>query len=154
METKLSPVWKQAVSDLMSAGLNYGSSVSREEIAELCGLVEPKTIAEKERYDLKLMSCICDIKESLLLEHEMLLVTNRDGTYRVLHPKEQTSHAVEEGTKAIAKELQRMATGVQYVNVALLDDTQRRQNADAQAKLSMLAGMTKMQNMELRMIVE
>jgi hypothetical protein len=35
-----------------------------------------------------------------------------------------------------------------------LDDTQRKQNADALAKISMLAGMQKLANRELRQIVE
>ena len=151
---KLSPPWKNAVKALIEAGLTYGSTVEKERIIDLCDLVRPTTIEEKDRFDLRLLQCTGEIKEALLMEHHMMLVTNRDGSYRVVAPKEQTAYAVDCGARSIAKELQRMACGVQYVNTALLDDTQRKQNADALAKISMLAGMQKLANRELRQIVE
>jgi hypothetical protein len=42
-----------------------------------------------------------------------------------------------------------MALGVQHVNTAMLSPDERRKNADAQAKLTMLAGMHKTQHREL-----
>jgi hypothetical protein len=153
-EFKLSPPWKNAVKVLIEAGLTYGSTLEKEKIIDLCELVRPTTIGEKEKFDLKLLQCTSEIKEALLVEHQMMLVTNRDGSYRVVAPKDQTAHAIESGAKSIAKELQRMACGVQYVNTALLDDAQRKQNADALAKISMLAGMQKLANRELRQIIE
>ncbi len=153
-ELKLSPPWKQAVKELIDAGLTYGSTVEKAQIVKLCDLAEPTTIAEKERFDLKLLAATADIKEALLIDHQMMLVTNRDGSYRVVAPKDQTAFAVDHGARAIAREIQRMAVSVQYTNTALLDDTQRKQNADAQAKISMLAGMQKLTNRELRQIVE
>lgn len=151
---KLYPAWKEAVKTLIEAGLTYGSTVDKEQIIDLCGLARPTTLAEKDRFDVRLMSYTSEIKDALLLDHKMLLVTNRDGSYRVVSPAEQTAFAVEQGTKAIGREMQRMAVGVQYVNTALLDDAQRRRNADAQAKLSMLAGMQKLARRELREITE
>lgn len=151
---KLSPIWKQAVKEMLDAGLTYGSTVEKEKIIDLCELQRPKTIEEKERFDLRVLQCISEIKELLLIEHRMMLTTNRDGSYRVVASKDQTNQAVENGVRAITKEMQRMAMAVQYTNTTLLTDDERKRNADAQAKISMLAGMHKLGNRELRQIVE
>lgn len=149
MELRLFPAWKNAVQTLLNDGLTYGSNITKAQIIALCELPLPQTIDEKDSFDLKLMSCIINIKEQLLTHHHMLLVSNRDGSYRVISPKEQTGYAVANGTKAIAKEMQRMAMSVQFVNTTLLDTDDRKRNADAQAKISMLAGMARDGNNEL-----
>ena len=146
------PAWKNALSQLIGRGLTYGGAVAKEEIAKLCDLQPPRTIEQKEAYDLKLLACVSDIKKALLLNHQMLLTSNNDGTYRVINPTDQTCHVVTHGGRAIAKELQRMATGVQYVNLSLVDELGKRKNADTQAKLSMLAGMHNSLNKEMRQI--
>lgn len=152
-EVKLYPAWKQAVKTLIESGLTYGSTLEKDRIIELCELKRPVTIDQKERFDLRLMNCIFEIKDALLTDHKMLLATNRDGSYRVLSPKDQTQYAVEHGAKAIAREMQRMAISVQNVNLSLLDSEQRRKNSDAQAKISMLAGMQRQARNELSSIV-
>lgn len=148
-EVKLYPVWKQAVKELIASGLTYGSALDKQRIIDLCALKRPETLAQKERFDLRLMTCICEIKDALLADHQMLLASNRDGSYRVVAPKEQTQFAIEQGAKAIQKEMRRMALGVQHVNTSLLDSEQRRKNSDAQAKISMLAGMQRTARKEL-----
>ena len=152
-EVKLHPPWKQAVRSLLAGGLTYGGTVTKDQIVELCDLKRPLTMAQKERFDLRVMSCVHDIKEALLTHHQMLLATNRDGSYRVLAPGEQTQYAVEQGAKAIAREMQRMAVGVLHVNHGLLNSEQRRKNSDAQAKISMLAGMQRHARSDLARIV-
>ena len=152
-EMKLSPPWKQAVKELIDAGLTYGSTVTKDQIIDLCDMQRPTTIQEKKVFDLRLMGCIGEIKDALLIDHTMLLVTNRDESYRVISPKEQTAYSITTGARDVAKAMYRMALNVQYVNTALLDETQRKQNADAQAKISMLTGMNRTANSELRGIV-
>lgn len=142
VELKLFPAWKNAVKTLIASGLTYGSVVTKTQLVTLCELTPPTKLEEKDAFDLQLMGCIANIKEQLLLAHQMLLVSNHDGSYRIVHPKDQTDYAVATGTKAIAKEITRMALNVQHTNTALLDHDQRRRNTDAQAKIAMLAGMT------------
>jgi hypothetical protein len=149
MEVKLFPAWKNAVAVMLSNNLTYGSNIQKEQIVSLCELEPPNTIEEKTAFDLKLLSCIVNIKDQLLTNHQMLLVSNRDGSYRVIPPHEQTGYAVGAGTKAVARELQRMAISVQHTNTALLDTDQRKRHADAHAKISMLAGMAQDNHKEL-----
>ena len=148
-EIKLYPSWKQAVKTLLISGLSYGDTITRETIIELCEIAYPKTVEEKTRFDLQVLQATSAIKDALLTQNNMMLVTTRDGAYRVVMPKEQTAYAIRTGVKTIAKEFQRMALGVQHVNTAMLSPDERRKNADAQAKLTMLAGMHKTQHREL-----
>ena len=148
-ELKLFPAWKQAVKTLLISGLTYGDTITRETISDLCEVEKPTTIADKSRYDLQLLQCTSSIKDALLTQHNMLLVTTRDGAYRVLMPKDQTAYSICTGVKSIAREFQRMAQGVQHVNMTMLSTDERKRNADAQAKLTMLAGMHKVSNKEL-----
>ena len=152
-DLKLSPPWRNAVKELIDAGLTYGSEITTGEITKLCDLTAPTSIDQYETYKLKLLQCITEIKEALLKDHQMLLVTNRDSSYRVIKPNEQTAYAIEHGRKEISRAMQRMSLQTQFVNQSLLTDSQRRQNADAQAKISMLSGMNKLSASELHQIV-
>ncbi len=152
-DLNLFPVWKQCIKTLLGAGLTYGSTLRKDAIAEMCGLKPPVTIADKTEYDLQLLSFVSEIRKTLLTDHQMLLATNFDGSFRVIEPREQTAFAIENGAKSIAREMRRMAEGVQYVNISLLNADERRKNSDAQAKISMLAGMQSSRNQELISIV-
>jgi hypothetical protein len=50
--------------------------------------------------------------------------------------------------------MKKMAMGVSFTKTDLLSAPERAKNADAQAKISMLAGMVKSQNMELQNLTE
>jgi hypothetical protein len=126
----LYPVWREAIKQLLASGLTYGSMLTKNRIVVLCELPE------------------------LLRAHAMLMVSNFDGSYRIVAPQDQTGYAVEAGARSIAKEMRRMALAVQYTNLSMLDDQQRRKNADAQAKIAMLAGMMHKGSAELRQVVD
>lgn len=151
-EPSLFPAWKQAVRVLLGEGLTFGSVVTRKRIAELCEVRPPDSIDDVRRHELELLQCITEIKDSLLTAHCMLLVSDNKGGYVVIAPESQTGYAVETGIKAIGREMKKMAMAVSFTKTELLSDTERAKNADAQAKISMLAGMMRVQNKELRQI--
>ena len=151
-QTTLYPAWKQAVKVLLDEGLTYGSTVSRKRLAELCQIRPPESIDDVRRHDLELLTCITEIKDVLLTAHCMLLVTDNKGSYVVIAPESQTQYAVDNGIKSIGREMKKMAMAVSFTRTELLSNEERARNADAQAKISMLAGMMKVQNRELRKI--
>lgn len=151
-DTTLFPAWKQAVKDLLDEGITYGSTISRKRIAEMCNVQPPTSIEDVRRHDLELLTCITEIKDTLLTAHCMLLVSDNKGSFVVIAPESQTEYAVSTGIKAIGREMKRMAMGVSFTKTDLLSATERAKNADAQAKISMLAGMVKVQNKELQKI--
>ena len=142
-ELKLSPQWREAVRRMLDSGLTYGSVVTKEQLAQLLEVREPRHVSEVEAYNLALLRGITSIRECLLTKHRMMLATNRDGSYRVVMPDQQTDHTVGNGVRAINRELQRMALGLVYTNTEQLTDESRRANADAQAKLAKLATIFK-----------
>jgi hypothetical protein len=153
-ETTLFPAWRQAVRDLLDEGTTYGSTISRKRIAEMCNVQPPTSIEDVRRYDLELLTCITEIKDVLLTAHCMLLVSDNKGSFVVIAPESQTQYAVSSGIKAISREMKKMAMGVSFTKTDLLSAPERAKNADAQAKISMLAGMVKSQNMELQNLTE
>jgi hypothetical protein len=153
-DTSLFPAWKQAVRTLLGEGLTYGSVVSRKRIAELCEVHPPRSIEDVRRHDLELLTAITEIKDSLLTAHCMLLVADNKGSFVVIAPESQTGYAVHTGVKAINKEMRKMAMAVSFTRTELLSNSDRAKNADAQAKISMLSGMMRVQNKELQQIAD
>jgi hypothetical protein len=153
-DPKLFPAWKQAVRTLLDNGLTYGSVLKRSYISELCEVPKPKDIDDVRRYDLDVLRCITEIKDILLTAHCMLMVSDHAGNYIIIEPESQTQHAVDAGVKAIGREMKRMAMGVSFTKVDLLTDEGRKKNADAQAKISKLAGMLTIEKRELQRIAD
>jgi hypothetical protein len=153
-EPTLFPAWKQAVKVLLDEGLTFGSTVTRKRLADLCQVKPPENIEDVRRYDLELLTCITEIKDVLLTAHCMLLVTDNKGAYVVIAPESQTQYAVDNGIKAIGREMKKMSMAVSFTKTELLSDADRAKNADAQAKISMLAGMVKTKGADLLQISE
>lgn len=151
-ETQLFPQWKQAVKDLIGEGLTFGSTISRKRIAEMCKIQPPVDIDDVRRHDLELLQAVTEIKDALLTSHCMLLVPDHKGSYVVIAPDSQTTYAVDTGVKAIGREMKKMAMAVSFTKTELLSDEERKRNADAQAKISMLAGMITSNGKELTRI--
>ena len=151
-EATLFPAWNQHVRVLLDEGITYGSTIERKRLAELCQIRPPENVQDVRRHDLELLTCITAIKDVMLTAHCMLLVADNKGSFMVIAPESQTQYAVDTGLKAISREMKRMAMGVSFTRTELLSDKERAKNADAQAKISMLAGMMKVQNKELRRI--
>lgn len=153
-DPKLFPAWKQAVKTLLDNGLTYGSVLKRTYLADLCEVPKPVDISDVRRYDLEVLRCITEIKDILLTAHCMLMVSDHAGNYVIIEPESQTQHAVDMGVRAIGREMKRMAMGVSFTKTELLTDEGRKKNADAQAKISKLAGMLSIEKRELQRIAD
>lgn len=151
---KLFPAWKQAVRTLLDGGLTYGSVLKRSYISTLCDVPPPVDIKDVRRYDLELLRCITEIKDILLTAHCMLMVSDHAGNYIIIEPESQTQHAVDIGVRAIGREMKRMAMGVSFTKTELLTNEGRKKNADAQAKISQIAGMLTLEKRELQRIAD
>ena len=150
---ELYPSWKNAVRELLNTGLTFGSTLSRDHLISLCKIKPATVVEDVRRFDLEVLQAVYSIKESLLTNHCMLLATDNGGGYIVLRPEDQTAYSIKTGTRALKKEMGRMAKGVSFVQVGMLNDEQRKVNADAQAKISQLAGMMKPLRSELKQLV-
>ena len=153
MSVSLYPGWKEAVRVLVEEGLTFGDTVTKERIAELANVKPPAgTYADAKRYDIEVLRVTSEVKAALLTAHSMLLDANGNGAYQVVKPEDQTAVAVDKGTKALKREMVKMAMSAQFVRRDMLTDEQRKENADACAKIAFMAGMVEPVNVELRQI--
>lgn len=151
-DIKLFPSWKQAVKSLVDGGITFGSRITRAEIVGLCEIKPADSIEDVQRFNLEVLQCISEIKETLLTAHSMLMVSDHQGGYLIVQPRDQTRIAVESGLKAISREMKRMAMGTAFIRADMLTSEERSKNADAQAKISRLADMLAPARSELKQL--
>ena len=142
---KLYPAWRQAEADLIASGLGYGSIITEDFLRSAFGLREPKTIAEYQQNSLVYLRQITALRESLLEGHKMLLVAESGVGFRVAMPEEQTRLSMHQRTKEVKAAIQKMVREVTNVQTSLLTDEQRKENADALAKMGSLRSMVRKQ---------
>lgn len=142
---KLFPAWRQAEADLIAQGVTFGGLITDEWLREAFGVKEPKTIADAQRNDLVMLRQTECLRESLLENRNMMLRRVQGVGYTVVMPQQQTKLAVEDRTKEVKSALRKMAREISHVEVAALDDAQRKENVDAQAKLGQLRSMFRKQ---------
>lgn len=119
----------------MGSGLAYGSIITSEWMDEALGLKPPATIAEYERNQLVRLRQITALRDSLLETRKMMLVSEPGVGWRVVTPEEQTKLAVHVRTKEVKSAFAKMLRELTHVDTAKLTDDQRKENADALAKL-------------------
>jgi hypothetical protein len=138
------PRWRHALRVLTARGLSNGDVIEKSELVDLFGLKTPITAADQQKYQLDFMAQYIPLRDELLEEHRIALRTLRgDSAYQVLPPAQQTDYAMQEGMRDLSRTMRRMAKTVAYVRHEELTDDQRKANADAQAKVAMLAGMVR-----------
>lgn len=142
-QVKLYPAWRQAEKDLLEEGLSYGSLIPDEWLKLAFGLAEPETIAQAQRNDLVMLRQLDALRESLLQGHRMMLRRVQGVGYTVVTPEQQTAVALKDRTREVKCAMRKLAQELSYVNHERLSDDQRKENADAQAKLGALRSMVR-----------
>jgi hypothetical protein len=73
-----------------------------------------------------------------------LVIRSLNGIgYEVLDPRHQTHRVMRDRGEAINRELLKLADEITFVRLDELDETQRKANLDAQAKVGALMSMTR-----------
>jgi hypothetical protein len=146
-ELALFPAWKQAVKDFL-AEFKYGDPIPHDWLESHFGML---TIEDGERltataFRARQFAWLANIeafKSELLTTHQVLLETIRGEGFRWVPPGEQTGVATKEFERDARKTFRVVGRRLKNVRLAELTDGQRRENVDAAAKISALAGMTR-----------
>ena len=85
------------------------------------------------------------LRNKLLSERQMWLVPFEGVGQRIVHPKEQTEMAMKEVKSKISKEIKKASLRLSNVNVALLSQSEKRENSDAIAQMTFFANRSKKQ---------
>lgn len=156
-----SPIWEHAAEVLLTKdGITYGSTILKTRIAELCRVPEPENLrredgrlfidrAAKERYDLKLVELVGGLRNYLLEEHQMLLVTDNRGGLKVVMPGQQTAVSMREMVQDVKQSMRKASRSLVYVNTGMLTDRELQARSDALSRLDNLRIMSRPKLREL-----
>lgn len=141
-ETFLYPAWKNAVARIAAGAYKPGELISHAELDELVGVEKPTGRVkpeEWEAYKLRRMAAVEAMKSELLQDHSICLAADHGKGLRVLHAREQTKFAVEQGDKAIRKALRDTKTRLVHVDHSALTADERKSNVDAIVRTAAIA---------------
>lgn len=144
-EPLLYPRWRQAVVEFL-AEFKYGDLVAHEWLESRFGmptLHETKLLTREQFRDRQFdwLANLDSFKAELLESHQVCLKSVRGQGYRWLSPADQTQFAAKEFEQDARRVFRLAGQRLRNVRFAELSDEDRRQNTDAAAKLSALAGM-------------
>jgi hypothetical protein len=148
-ELKLHPVWRQAVQDFLEADVEPGFVVQHKWLESHFGMDKLEddaslTVAQFRERQFEWLRNLEAFKTELLEEHQICLVSVHGEGYRVVPPAEQTGAAQEKFEREVKRSYRQAALRMKNVRIAELTESQRKENVDAIAKLSMLRGMHRM----------
>jgi len=126
-----------AFSAFESAGFTYGSMIRKEWFYQNFNL--PITVrTPQEAEDVKMLYArhLGALRTKLLVERKMALRTKDGVGQEVVLPEEQTDWAVRDFVSDVCRLTEKVRDRLHHVNFTALTDEQKRENADAVAKLS------------------
>jgi len=137
------PAWKQAVDDFLALNAQPGHLLTKEWMCSALRLEQPKTIDEKERFDLDYLSGVDNFKREILEKQCIAFKTLRGEGLQLLTAQEQVQFAIEERDRLIGKALKFGARTMLYLRSNELTVEQRANHVDQLARHAQLAGVIK-----------
>lgn len=140
------PAWREAIKSFMGEAFAPGDTVSFDWLYEhfLIDRPAPDTaLADAQKAELQFLGQFKAFEEALLTEHQIALANVRGVGYRVMPAAEQTRWAEEVGAAEVKKAVRKLGDRLTNVDLAQLTTEQRKENADALARLAMMTGMVK-----------
>lgn len=144
------PAWKEALQRFRTAMENdeftYDSIVPHEWLYDAFGIQMPddKTPwAKAKKTQLEYMAQFVRFRDAVQLEDLLYLEAERSLGYRIVPPNQQTQKAMERCSIEMNKALKAAARAIGNIRTQELTDQQKRENLDARAKVSSIAGLSK-----------
>lgn len=140
-KVKLYPAWKQVEADLIASGVQDGATISMDYLRNALGLQDPRELMGEDalREQSQFNFAMGELKASLLTNHRIALRLVPAVGYMVVPPADQTKLAIKDNGAEVLNALRRAVQSVSHVRTDALSDEQRKENADAQAKLITLS---------------
>lgn len=131
--------WRVALPKFLAAGFSPGDLIKHEWFFEALGIVQPKDCTEAQTaLKSQLVYCreVSELRRELLEEHQIALRNVLGEGYEIVHPHEQTAWAEERVKAELGKAARTARARLTNVQFDQLTDTQKKENLDAQARLS------------------
>lgn len=139
-ETKLYPSWRQVESDLIARGLRDGETIPMDYLRRGFGCEDPSGLpgVEAIRQQAVFNFALGELAASLLENHRTMLRLVPGVGYTVVPPEDQTGITMKDTAAGLTNMIARGIRGLSFVRIESLDDTKRKENADALAKMAAL----------------
>lgn len=140
------PAWREAIKAFMDAKFASGDTMTFDWLYEHFLIKRPlgtTLLADAQKAELQFLGQFKQFEDALLTEHQIALTNVRGVGYRIVPPGEQTGWAEGQGVGEIKKAVRKLADRLTNIDLAQLTVDQRKENADALARLAMLSGMVK-----------
>lgn len=140
------PAWREAIKAFMEGKFAPGDTITFDWLYEKFLIQRPigtSLLADAQKAELQFLSQFKSFEDALLTEHQIALTNVRGVGYRVVPPGEQTGWAEGQGVGEVKKAVRKLADRLTNIDLTQLTTEQRRENADALARLAMLSGMVK-----------
>lgn len=142
---ELYPVWRQALIKFKEARFAHDEIVSHAWFYEAFGYEVPdeRSMSAEKYNKLKLqwLSQFKRLQAALLEQHQIDLVSEPGLGYRIMPPREQSKHALEDMATGIKKAIRNGVDRSTHVNTALLSADERRRHTDNLARIGALSTM-------------
>lgn len=138
-EVRKDPAWKEAVTAFIREGFKPSEPVLHSWFFGAFGIIEPDkcgSVNEAQRAQLAYLGNMEALKKELLEEHQIALRSVRGVGYEIVPPTEQTQWAQQEIKAELGKAVRTGRARLINVQLDMLTDEQKKENMDAQAKLS------------------
>lgn len=132
-------LWKSALAILRTAGIQPGHVITHQQMRSLIGLPDPASLNsydEIKTAQLAYVYSVEKIRNALLQDDCIDLQNERKVGYVYVQPGEQTAVAMEDMQEGMKKVLRKTARRVSFVDHNALTMEERKENADALARLS------------------
>ena len=138
------------IENFEAADLGYGDFFSHKDVDAWLGLEYPdfrRIHSQQElqeaikRHNLARLSAFEGLRDHLLQERQMYLISVRGEGYRIARPSEQTGHAVKKGMDKVNKSLRQLTKDVEHVNTKMLTASERAENSSVRARLNGLQSL-------------
>lgn len=137
------PSWRQAVDDFLALKAEPGYLLTKAWLVAALRLEEPRSIEEKERFDLDYLGGVSALRAELLEKHCIAFKAARGEGLQMLTAQEQVEYAMEERDRLIGKALRFGARTLMYLRSNELSQQQRTNHADQLARHAQLASVIK-----------
>lgn len=127
---------KNTIKQIHAHGYTFGSIIPKEFFHEHFRLKTPRTAEDKVEYDVLYMNYMGELRAKLLNDSKFLLVPKNGIGQEIIEPKEQTGYSTDEFKREINKIYRKTRDRLINIDMTTLSDVEKRENADAIAKLS------------------
>jgi len=138
----LHPIWRDVLRRWPEYGYTWGDTIPHKwffDVFELPEITDTMTVKDAQRIELKMLGYRTEFIRALLAERRMYLVSVPGVGYEIVTPGEQSRRGYEAFEAKQRKASQELMDCLRGVNIGMLSEAERRENATLLARAGSIA---------------